>query len=1499
MKNIFISSTFIDMQAERDLVQERVLPALREEARKYGDNVGVIDLRWGVDTSTLETEEGAAKVLKVCLDEIDRSHPYMLIFLGERYGTMMREDQIERSIRGREDKYTTDDYVKSITALEVEYGALSEKYGELNSCVVCFREPVVHMLDGEEKDLYAEHKEEGKRKLAALKERIVRDLGKEDRLITYSCTWDASARQLVDFTSNGQPLETVLTDCFTELFRDDWKKYESLSWQDKEQLAFRALMESKLRSFVGREALLEEYYQSITNGTCPIILQGETGSGKTAIMCKLVERLQREGKNVFTFFAGVGSTNNNAESLVKQMVYYMENLLGIEEHFEDTEKAKAEINDVKENRLRIVEKGVQYDDWMERLGELCFKLPEGEKVYFCIDALDQLFLDEHVEKLDFFTRSRNVQVIASCTDEFELPMEAMVKREEKQIPALSEEDAKTVAEGILASYSRNAYVAMEEEILKKKSIGNPLYISLLIQRLNMMDTEELRKAMTEEEIVALGIGIIREMPEETEEALVAVIRNGIDKISEAEELLYEVLEYLAVSRNGLRMSDLQEIFAAKERVLPVLDLTLLMKYLDSFFYVHEDDRIDFTHKAIRQGLLKGLTDREVKEEVIKEHLKALDESDGLRMREGMYFARICKDEEFAGKILGQACDRENEELVKEIKNEAVADTGAFYCRLIEKEIGEISNLRTFFFVRLPEQMGLAKEESRAKLAIGRTMVSCLESLHEKSGSEGSLRELSFSYNNMGNELIDLGKAREALSYYEKALECAEELHEKSGSEESLRDLSISYNHMGRVMLSLGQAREALSYYKKMLECMEILREKSGSEGSLRELSISYNNMGNALEDLGQAREALSYYEKALEIDESLHEKIGSEGSLRDLLVSYYNMGNALEDLGQAREALPYYEKELECAEELHEKIGSGRSLRDLSVSYSAMGRALNHLGQAGEALSYYEKALEIDESLHEKSGSELSLRELLISYNNMGWAMLSLGQAREALPYYEKVFKCAEELHEKNGSELSLRDLSVSYDNMGNALKELGEAREALSYYEKALKCVEELHEKNGSERSLRDLSISYDNMGNTLKDLGQAREALSYCEKALKCKKDLYEKSGSERSLRDLSISYNNMGNTLKDLGQAREALSYCEKALEIDESLHEKKGSEGSLRNLSISYNNMGNALKELGEAREALPYYEKVFKCAEELHEKNGSELSLRELSVSYDNMGNALKELGEAREALSYYEKALKCAEELHEKNGSERSLRDLSISYNNIGSVLCDLNHYEEALEYFAKNMRGREELYRLNTSDSNLSGLSVAYNNYGWILCEIGRAEEAVEYLEKALQYMEELHRKNPTKNRQLALVSRWRNLAKAMLGTNHLTEALEYGKKAVELDRELYSQDNSDKAKERVIKALSIYADALFADDQLKDAYEVSTEALEYCKALCKKKDSIPNIRTYVNVLKGMYLCQLKQGQSSEAEKYLLLAKEEAKKLYKRSGAEKDKKLLDELRSY
>ena len=51
MKSIFVSSTFRDMQAERDVLKSKVQPMLNDIARQYGESISFSDLRWGVDTS--------------------------------------------------------------------------------------------------------------------------------------------------------------------------------------------------------------------------------------------------------------------------------------------------------------------------------------------------------------------------------------------------------------------------------------------------------------------------------------------------------------------------------------------------------------------------------------------------------------------------------------------------------------------------------------------------------------------------------------------------------------------------------------------------------------------------------------------------------------------------------------------------------------------------------------------------------------------------------------------------------------------------------------------------------------------------------------------------------------------------------------------------------------------------------------------------------------------------------------------------------------------------------------------------------------------------------------------------------------------------------------------------------------------------------------------------------------------------------------------------------
>ena len=97
MKLVFVSSTFKDMQFERDMLHTHVIPLLDSKLTRYGESVRFGDLRWGVNTTEYSEEESSKKVLKVCLDQIDDCKPYMIVFIGERYGWIPSQDLIKNA----------------------------------------------------------------------------------------------------------------------------------------------------------------------------------------------------------------------------------------------------------------------------------------------------------------------------------------------------------------------------------------------------------------------------------------------------------------------------------------------------------------------------------------------------------------------------------------------------------------------------------------------------------------------------------------------------------------------------------------------------------------------------------------------------------------------------------------------------------------------------------------------------------------------------------------------------------------------------------------------------------------------------------------------------------------------------------------------------------------------------------------------------------------------------------------------------------------------------------------------------------------------------------------------------------------------------------------------------------------------------------------------------------------------------------------------------------
>ena len=79
---VFISSTFRDMNAERDYLIKVVFPALREQLEAYRVHLIDIDLRWGVTREQAENDQ----VIELCLQQIDECRPFFVGILGERYG---------------------------------------------------------------------------------------------------------------------------------------------------------------------------------------------------------------------------------------------------------------------------------------------------------------------------------------------------------------------------------------------------------------------------------------------------------------------------------------------------------------------------------------------------------------------------------------------------------------------------------------------------------------------------------------------------------------------------------------------------------------------------------------------------------------------------------------------------------------------------------------------------------------------------------------------------------------------------------------------------------------------------------------------------------------------------------------------------------------------------------------------------------------------------------------------------------------------------------------------------------------------------------------------------------------------------------------------------------------------------------------------------------------------------------------------------------------------
>lgn len=1172
MKTVFVSSTFKDMQFERDAIRDKTTPLLNAEARKYGDEFDFCDLRWGINTGDMDIYEGSKKVLNVCLDEIDRCEPPMVVLLGYRYGWIPDASLIKAAAKRKD--FELEDLERSVTALEIEYGSLCDEK-KFRNTLFYFRE-----IEGNSPSEYLAEDNEHKEKILALKARIERLAG--GRIKHYTLKWNGDGFEGIhDFAE-------MLAEDLKAMFMPEWKKLESLTPFERERRSHDVFIREKNVMFKARYAEAQKLMEDAVSQPVTVI-KGEVGSGKSTLLCHMATELEKTGWTVLPFISGLTMESNSADDIIKNTVYFIEEKLHIDHYIDEKDPQK----DKKKKHTP--------DEWRNRLAEMCAAYAKnGNKLIIMLDAADQLIQSEERDKLHFIPTyvSDNIHFVMTCTTDFKTP-----GREYDTLRQLNDDDKQDVIGGILTRNGRELSGSVINEMLKLKCSDNPLYLSLLVQRLLMMNRDDYAAitsrggdmAAIEKQQLEL---IRKQCPDDLDEMSAALLSEAGTRINK--ELVSKAAEYLAVSRNGLRKKDLSALL--REEWVEV-DFSHFVNYMNDCFLVRDDGRYDFTHKSIRAGFRSRCVDFDRANREILEHLKSLEDDDTVRMSEIIYHTIKVDDKKFFVEYLTKYRYHKNKSHIYraalDVYQQCLADSGKWIIDVIKEEDKheaekEQSNLSIFCNFDLNRVFADSQKELEINLAVLSANMSFSERLYNRLKTDECNRDVAICYGNVAYMYEMLGgysNLKKALSLYQEELKISTQLAKKQNTSFSERDLSRSYNDVARVYDELGSKfksledlDKALELYHEALKIDKRLHKKLGTMDSKRKLSIDYKNIGGihetidligSLEDLEKARR---WYNKALKIDKLLAEVQNTADAKRHLSISYRNVGKIYErkSVHQAAQecynkARGYYGKALKIDEQLAEIQDDTDAKSNISTDYSNIARIYVKLGgeeNLKQALKWNNKALKTDKQLAEIQGTSDAKSNLSIRYGNIAGIYEKLGgeeNLKQALEWYAKALEVDEELAKEQDAFWRI-DLADRYDDVAEQYKKLGgreNLERASELYCKALEIKDQLAQEPDSPlgMSLREFHGSYHDVAEMCEELGgreNLERALELYYKELEMGLLLVKHEKSILSQSDLSLGYYNVARIYEKLG-GRENLEralerYC-KALEVSEELEKSE--------------------------------------------------------------------------------------------------------------------------------------------------------------------------------------------------------------------------------------------------------------------------------------------------------------------------------------------------------
>jgi len=150
--------------------------------------------------------------------------------------------------------------------------------------------------------------------------------------------------------------------------------------------------------------------------------------------------------------------------------------------------------------------------------------------------------------------------------------------------------------------------------------------------------------------------------------------------------------------------------------------------------------------------------------------------------------------------------------------------------------------------------------------------------------------------------------------YDKALEVFQRSHalkEAVADKHAMgpRDLSFSYNKLGDVYIKMGRTQDAYDMYVKSLDIRKQIADRSPQDADIqRAYTVGLNRVADVLLELGKNTKALEQYEASLKRREDLAAaQPDNAQATMDLAVGHFKRAQALARLNQIDDALPAFE----------------------------------------------------------------------------------------------------------------------------------------------------------------------------------------------------------------------------------------------------------------------------------------------------------------------------------------------------------------------------------------------------------------------------------------------------------------------------------------------------------------------------------------------------------------------------------------------------------------